>query len=293
MTLGYRLPRKMWFPHYFMRALDVCLLLVAMVVLAAILRPRSTTVPLWTAETFDPLVPGETLQVPNSNWSTAPRHVVLVLNTTCPVCNTSLPFYRQLQDHPKYGSDFKVTVLTSEPAELMTAWLLEHGIQGWRVLTTPYPLRMGFVLTPTFLIVNSTGTISDLVEGQLDRAQELLAIARIGDPTTAPVVDSHAFAYISESGYRELRASSKTLLLDVSDRVTNERDMSPDSVRIPYAELETRARSEMSAAVTPVIDCRAISLMNCVGSINQLRDLGFPHVRARTGKTTYGDGERR
>jgi hypothetical protein len=121
-------------------------------------------------------------------WSVHPRTVVVGLRSTCPHCEKSLAFYRQMFSVARRsGSEAAIVVVSPEDPEIVRGFLSRSGLSADKIYKSELT-KLGILYTPTVLVINSRGTIESEFVGELPEvsAQRLLAsISKASDPTRA------------------------------------------------------------------------------------------------------------
>jgi hypothetical protein len=108
---------------------------------------------------------GTKLEIPGVNWSGSRQTLVLALSTHCRFCAGSAGFYRQA-GHLAKANVVRIVAVLPEPTNEASLYLerLEVPVS----LVTQVPLgRLHVSATPTLMIVNSEGEITDSWIGQL------------------------------------------------------------------------------------------------------------------------------
>lgn len=120
---------------------------------------------------------GRPVQLEGINWKENRKTVVLYLSTTCRYCKESVPFYRRLLKERTNGSA-KVVALFTQPENEARSYLDLHGIKADDVISSS--LRpLGVTATPTVLLVNENGIVSNYWRGKLNEEKEAEVIASL------------------------------------------------------------------------------------------------------------------
>jgi Redoxin len=128
-----------------------------------------------------PQLVGREVKLPGADWQAAPLSVLLEISSTCPYCNASMPFYRQLMA-ARQAAAAKVPVIVAcrDAVAVMQKHLADEQVAVDRVLHS----RMAAFPTgtPTVFIVDSKGMVKRVFVGKLDSGGEkqLLAIVERG-----------------------------------------------------------------------------------------------------------------
>jgi len=110
---------------------------------------------------------------------------VLAVSATCEYCRKSAPFYRQLSERISSSADVRLLVVSPEPEAAVENWLSSIGVVGYRLVRERVG-RYGFRVTPTLVIVDQHGRITDLLIGQLSREEEEAVLSRLDDSSPTP-----------------------------------------------------------------------------------------------------------
>jgi len=128
----------------------------------------STTTVVGNSES-DPI--GHVLSLPGLDWSKSQKTLVLALQTGCHFCSESGPFYQQLlRERAEFGSTRFVAVLP-QSVQTSTTYLKKLGVAVDEVRQGSLT-EIGVRGTPTLLIVNGSGVVSDAWYGRLQRLAE-------------------------------------------------------------------------------------------------------------------------
>lgn len=126
--------------------------------------PRSTN-----ATQITPI--GKTVPLENVDWKGSKKTLVLYLSTTCRYCNESSPFYKRLVE--KYSDDKNVKLIAVLPQSVDVAkeHLKSLGVNINDVYNSQLT-SIGVSATPTLLLVNESGVVSDMWRGKLTDERE-------------------------------------------------------------------------------------------------------------------------
>jgi hypothetical protein len=119
---------------------------------------------------------GRKLDLPDVEWAKNERNLVLVLQSKCPFCTESAPFYKELVAAQSRLTNTEITAVFPESDDDAKAYLGSIGLAIDNVRRVP--LRsIGVQGTPTVLLVNSSGVVTGVWRGRLnhDREEELWA----------------------------------------------------------------------------------------------------------------------
>lgn len=204
------------------------------------------------------------------------RTAVLFLDVACEACQASLPFYSEVDRVVAETPGTRLVVLSENPIPAVRMWLNEGGVGG-RVVRIPSRMALGVLATPTLLLANSEGVVTDISIGILDRADSARFMARLrGDVEAKPLLLPYSFTEASVSAHPDAEAGA--LLVDTRDRVDFRREHSPQAINIPEDELAVRAPIELSTSQGIFIDCRYDDQAQCRLAGGRLVRLGFTKV---------------
>lgn len=250
-------------PRHFWRLIDAVLVAAALVVavrLAASHRP-----PHRVTYQRPPLIAvGRILTLPTLDWPQAERHVVLRARTTCPSCNESIPFFRDISRCTRGIPSIRFAIVTEESIETMNKWLATNNIVVDQVVRNDVPYRLGFLLIPTLLIADRTGKVSDILVGTATDSIRSHFISRLASGSTATAVDNTDYAEeidITTLAGRERR--HKVTVLDIRRREEFSARHWPGALNIPHDELSVRAAREIASSTEIAIDCTRMDSLPC------------------------------
>jgi hypothetical protein len=103
---------------------------------------------------------------------------VLAISTTCHFCKGSVPFYRKLS-----GTDVKMLAVLPQPVAEAQQYLGNAGVHVDDVRQVSLN-SLGVRGTPTLLIVNDAGVVTDVWVGKLQPDQENQVLTAMGKNIT-------------------------------------------------------------------------------------------------------------
>lgn len=104
--------------------------------------------------------------------------VVIAISSSCRFCTESTPFYRQLADaHRRANGDWSLTFVGLEDPAALSSYLRSHGVDSPRVAALP--LDLGIRGTPTLLMIDGNGKVTEALWGKLSEAQEKDTLAAL------------------------------------------------------------------------------------------------------------------
>jgi hypothetical protein len=102
------------------------------------------------------------------DWAKNKRTLLMVISTTCHFCKNSVPFYRRLA---ATGTDVKMIAVLPQPVSEAKDYLNGQGVRVDDVKQAALN-TIGVRATPTLLLINSSGVVTDVWIGQLQPDKE-------------------------------------------------------------------------------------------------------------------------
>lgn len=120
---------------------------------------------------------GSKMNLQDVNFSSQPKTLILALQTGCHFCNESAPFYRRIVETVK---DRNIKLIAAFPTEVekSTAHLKELGLEKLEVKSSPLN-TMQVSGTPTLILLNDKGEITDFWVGKLPADKEAEVITKL------------------------------------------------------------------------------------------------------------------
>ena len=114
---------------------------------------------------------GETLNIPDVNWSQSKQTLVLVLAKGCHFCSESFPFYQKIFQNFGNSNQTKLIAAFPHSVEIGKAYLQENSlaINELRQINFSQAKIRG---TPTLLLVDERGTVKNLWLGKIQSKEE-------------------------------------------------------------------------------------------------------------------------
>lgn len=112
------------------------------------------------------------------DWSKSDKNLVLMLSNACHFCTESAPFYKRLVQERTQRDTFRLTAAFQQPVNDGRTYLngLGVGIDDIRQIS-PGTIRIRG--TPTLLLVNSAGVVTDEWLGKLPPEKENEVLTRL------------------------------------------------------------------------------------------------------------------
>jgi hypothetical protein len=112
------------------------------------------------------------------DWSQSEHHVVLVMQTGCHFCTESAPFYRRLIQAVEKRKDIELIAALPQSVSESKQYLDGLGVAINEVRHAD-PSSVGASGTPTLVLVDRTGTVTDVWMGRLPPAKEQEVFSRL------------------------------------------------------------------------------------------------------------------
>lgn len=201
------------------------------------------------------------------------RNIVLAVSSTCPVSRNSLGLYRALSSFAEDESQWELVVLGAKNEQ----WVRNAGING-RFIDDP--LQVSIWATPTLMIVNDEGIITDILVGFVKAQVELRLWNRLDRAFATPPLDNSVIPKrVTQSEFEATRTAAGFQLVDFRPRSLKTVPR-PDAFHIPLSEVSLRAGEVLSRDRPVLIDC-SISRINeaeCLVAAIPFRESGFRDV---------------
>lgn len=110
------------------------------------------------------------ITLPDVSWSEQPKTLILALQTSCHFCNESAPFYKHLIERIK-GKNIKLVAVFPTDIEESRAHLNKLGLTNIDVKQASLD-SIQVRGTPTLILVNDKGEITNFWVGKLDPDKE-------------------------------------------------------------------------------------------------------------------------
>ena len=258
------------------RVLDIAIVVALLV----------TAVRIWgavpLAEWLNPRAPlfqpAQELELPGLRTGRGLRTAVMFVDASCASCQQSSAFYRRLADlHQQAQPDFRLVV--AAPASRVDAtahWLKTSGVAVDEIVPVDKPWLRGFIVTPTLIVTDQAGVISDVVLGKLDTAQESQFISRVQGLTA--VAMNNTPREIPERSCGQLVDKDGSIqIVDIRHRDEFDADADRQGRNIPFEEIDLRALAELDTNRQVMVVNAHSADERATGGV-QLRALGFPDV---------------
>ena len=123
---------------------------------------------------------GQKLNVPNVSWDNSQQTVLMCLSTQCHFCTESAAFYQQLkQQHP----NARFVAVFPQPVQEAGDYLKRLGLSVTEIKQASSE-SVGISGTPTIILANDKGIVTDLWEGKLTPERENEVLSKVLDPAS-------------------------------------------------------------------------------------------------------------
>jgi hypothetical protein len=121
---------------------------------------------------------GSKVSLTDVDWSHSDRNLVLILQKGCHFCSESAPFYQRLARQMSERGDVRLIAALPQNVEEGGHYLSELGVPISEVRQTTLA-SLGAQGTPTLLLVDHTGAVSDVWVGKLPPDKEAEVLRRL------------------------------------------------------------------------------------------------------------------
>jgi rhodanese-related sulfurtransferase len=195
------------------------------------------------------LAPHAKLNIAGIDWAKTDRTVLIAMHKDCRFCSESAPFYRRLASTVAKQGSARLIALLPEGEKGGDAYISELAIPFSESRYVSMA-SLGIRITPTVVIMDRSGTVTDMWIGKLPPRVESVVMQRLNVIDTRPVTDW----LIDEATFRTRLANHESMvLLDVRDRTAFSLKHKDGAKNIPLDELRFRAPNEVTTASTVVL----------------------------------------
>jgi hypothetical protein len=157
---------------------NVCIIAVALVICAALVKRFLLKSPS-TASPAPGVATGTKITLPDVDWAKNGKTLLLVLSTGCKFCSASAPFYQHLASNAmSQQQGAKLIAVLPQGVEQSREYLKSLNVTIDDVKQASPP-ALGVRATPTLILVNNTGLVTDTWVGQLSADKEAEVFARL------------------------------------------------------------------------------------------------------------------
>lgn len=226
--------------------------------------------------------PGARLVLPSVEWSDSDRNIFLLVSSTCPACNDSIAFYRNLASLVQELPRTRLLVVAVDGTDRVRDWAETHAIPYDAMVELENPILFGFTLTPTLLLVDDKGVVTDVLLQRLAADEESLVMRRLRHPdSTRPLNNTGYVTEIDRDELEHLMTEEQEVpvVLDVRRRSDRRLDRREGAVSIPMDELAIRAPVELAGRPgRMVVDCTEMHWVQCRSAGRILKSAGVENV---------------
>jgi len=157
---------------------NVCIIIVALVICGVLVK-RFLLKSSSTAADVPGVAAGTRINLTNVDWAKNGRTLLLVLSTNCKFCSASAPFYQHLASTATSSKSTKLVAVLPQGTEQSREYLIGMKVPIEDVKQAS-PASFGVRATPTLILIDSAGMVTNSWVGQLtpDKETEVLAQLR-------------------------------------------------------------------------------------------------------------------
>jgi len=156
---------------------NICIIVVALVICGAIIKRFLLKSPA-TARDVPGVTAGTRINLIDVDWARNGRTLLLVLSTGCKFCSASAPFYQNLVSKTVSSNGTKLIAVLPQNVEQAREYLQSINVPIEDVKQAS-PASVGARATPTLILVNNAGLVTDSWVGQLSADKEAEVLARL------------------------------------------------------------------------------------------------------------------
>jgi hypothetical protein len=196
-------------------------------------------------------------------WERADRNIVLAVQTTCLGCVKSLPVYQAVSSYVTAFPGASLVVLGKDPLAGVSSWLSENMVAATTTVGSVNLAAIGVSVTPTILVVDGAGMVTDVLAGVLSDDERAHVFARIAGATTRRLENVRYPRVLEPDGLNALLARTDTIVVDVRTRAMFSRDHRPGAVNIPEDEIRLRGPVELALVSQAIVECPGVRFEYC------------------------------
>lgn len=121
---------------------------------------------------------GTKVSLPGIDWAKNGQTMLLVLQEGCHFCSESAPFYKQLLKETATSGKVQLIAVLPQEVDESRRYLSELGLTVQEVKQTPLN-SLGVTGTPTLLLVNGEGVVTNSWKGKLPVEKESEVLAKL------------------------------------------------------------------------------------------------------------------
>lgn len=158
------------------QAANVLIIIAAILLIGFIAKKHILSFPATQHERIHPTI-GSKVNLPDVSFSNQPKTLILALQTGCRFCNESAPFYKHIIESVR-GKNLKLVAAFPTSIEESAAHLRDLGLDNVDVRRSPLDvIKVGG--TPTLILVNEKGEVTDFWVGKLTPDKETEVIDKL------------------------------------------------------------------------------------------------------------------
>ncbi len=191
---------------------------------------------------------GNTLRIPSIEWKKYKKNVVLALSTDCKFCSESADFYNNIVSNLPHGGSVGIVAIFPQTVDDSLTYLKSKNIPIPQANAKQTEFKqIGIVTTPTIYICDDQGQIIDMWTGKVTKSNEHRIYKKLSLNNLENLLPNKQI--VDGMSLKELvvlQSEKRPLLIvDVSRRELYEVNHIPNSINIPFDELEVRASNEL------------------------------------------------
>ncbi len=128
-----------------------------------------------TKQNLNPI--GQPIPLKGIDWKNNKRTLVMFVSTTCHFCTESSSFYKRLINDTSV-KDGKIIAVLPQTVDEAKAYLTDLGVNPDQIINAQLA-SIGVTATPTLLLVDESGKITDQWRGKLSSEQETQVINKM------------------------------------------------------------------------------------------------------------------
>lgn len=216
---------------------------------------------------------GDRVEIPGVKLSTANLNLIVGTSLTCPACENSVGFYRELQ---AFAATARVPLYFLQGEHEEATWL-DQASSNYVHAIHIKPSSIGIIAIPTFAVVDRDGMVKAIRIGSvaLGAGQSTIEHLVAGTPDVAT-----PFRNVTENEVTSWRLNNRFVqVLDVRDPGQGPAIAQvPGALAMPTDDLRLRSRYELDRRQPVVVDCRPVGRMYCQAAMIALRERQFTSI---------------
>src|ERR1041384_2476624 len=152
-------------------SLITCLIVTGIALLIGVALVRNNYMTNTSRSSQSPLSVGEKVRMLDLDWAASDQTLLLALNKGCGFCRASAPFYQKLANAMAGRKSVRLVAVLPQAIDESQQYLNELGVPIHEIKQAQLS-ALGVRGTPTLILVNKAGVITDTWIGELTPAQE-------------------------------------------------------------------------------------------------------------------------